>query len=109
MNVLIVGCGYLGQRVAQALLRESARVMATTRRPENAERLRQMGVHPFLADVLDPDSLRALPEVDAVVYSVGLDRKAGHSMREVYVNGPENVLRALPGSPRVVHISSTSV
>lgn len=109
MELLIVGCGYLGQRVARALFRESPKIFATTRSSENDVMLRHMFVRPIRADVLVPESLEDLPEVDAVLYSVGLDRKAGHSMREVYVKGPQNVLRALPGSPHVVHISSTSV
>ncbi len=35
----------------------------------------------------DPASLLALPAVDRILYCVGFDRSAGHSIREVYVDG----------------------
>jgi nucleoside-diphosphate-sugar epimerase len=45
-----------------------------------------------------------------VLYSVGFDRTAGKSKREVYVNGFASALDALPdGLRRLIYISSTSV
>jgi nucleoside-diphosphate-sugar epimerase len=107
-SFLIVGCGYLGQRVARQLLALGHAVFATTRKPERAASFREQGITPVICDVLSPDSLR-LPEADGVVYCVGLDRTAGASMRAVYVEGLRNVLSALPGGGRLVYVSSTSV
>jgi nucleoside-diphosphate-sugar epimerase len=109
MDKLIVGCGYLGRRVAALWQQQGHRVFATTRSFARAEEFRTLGLEPLVCDVLDPDSLRALPAVATVLYCVGLDRSTGQSMREVYVNGLANVLAALPPPGRFIHVSSTSV
>jgi nucleoside-diphosphate-sugar epimerase len=106
---LIIGCGYLGSRIAALWREQGHRVVATTRRPARAEELGRLGIEAIVCDVLDPGSLTQLPIVDGVVHCVGLDRAAGVSMRRVYVDGLANVLDALPGQPRFVYISSTSV
>lgn len=97
MSVLIIGCGYLGMRAAKAWVATGRQVYALTR--GRADELRGHGVEPIVGDVLDPESLKGLPRTDTVLYAVGLDRSAGKSMREVYVQGLGNVLTA-PSSPR---------
>ncbi len=64
----------------------------------------------MVGDVTDPASLRELPEVDVVLHSVGFDRFAGPSKRDVYVNGLGHVLDAMTNRcRRFIHVSSTSV
>jgi nucleoside-diphosphate-sugar epimerase len=109
MNKLIVGCGYLGSRVAPLWRAQGHRVFAVTRTKDRVEELARLGAEAVVGDVLDPASLRRLPEVDGVLWCVGLDRTAGSTMREVYVQGLGNVLDALPGAPRFVYVSSTGV
>jgi nucleoside-diphosphate-sugar epimerase len=109
MTKLIVGCGYLGQRVAALWRGAGHTVRATTRNHRRAEEFRALGIEPVVCDVLDPASLRALPEAETVLYSVGLDRAAGRSMREVYVDGLRNVLAVGKFRGEFVYISSTSV
>jgi len=106
-STLIVGCGYLGGRVADALVATGRPVFALTR--SRTDELTARGIRPTLGDVTDPGSLQKLPEVEWVVYAVGMDRAAGKSMREVYVGGLRNVLAGLPGSPRITYVSSTGV
>ena len=108
MDKLIVGCGYLGRRVAARWLAQGHRVLATTRSRERAEDLSRLGVEPVVCDVLDGASLAALPAVPVVLYCVGLDRSSGRSMREVYVEGLGNFLAARPRG-RLLYVSSTSV
>ena len=104
---LVIGCGYLGRRVA-ALWRDQGRqVWATTRK--RAEGLRAAGIEPVICDVLDLESLKALPAVNTVLYCIGLDRSAGASMRDVYVGGLANVLDHLPVPQQFLYVSSTSV
>lgn len=105
MNHLVIGCGYLGQRVAALWTGQGARVFATTR---TASRLPD-GAEPIVCDVLDRESLRHLPHVDTVLYAIGFDRKSGASMRDVYVAGLANVLDHLPAPRRFIYISSSSV
>ena len=102
---LILGCGYLGSRVASLWRQQSRRVIAATR---NAAHL-PAGVEPIVCDVLQPESLRNLPEVETVLYAIGFDRSSGASMRSVYVDGLANVLAHLPTPKRFIFISSSSV
>ena len=111
-STLIFGCGYLGQRVGRLLVGRGEPVYGTTRSQANADRLREQGIEPVVLDVTEPASLVNLPEVRNVLYCVGFDRRAGRSIREVYVDGFRNALDALarqhPGTP-VVYASSTGV
>ena len=107
---LIVGCGYLGRRVAEAWRDDGRTVYALTR--SRADEFRAAGLAPVTGDVTDPASLGGLselPPIATVLYAVGMDRRAGHSMREVYVEGLRNVLAALPRVGHWVHVSSTGV
>ncbi|MFN0055461.1 MAG: NAD-dependent epimerase/dehydratase family protein, partial [Planctomycetales bacterium] len=110
MSKLVIGCGYLGRRVAQEWSRAGDAVWALTRSRDRAAELAAQGLVSVIGDVTRPESLRALPPADTVLYAVGLDRQSGHTQREVYVDGLVNVLRRLETVPsRFVYISSTSV
>lgn len=110
---LIVGCGYLGQRVADRWIQSGSNVFATTRSLTNAKILSAGGIHPIIGDVTTPDGLpeaiRDLPEVDTVLWAVGFDRNANASYHDVHVNGLLHVLQQIPNNPRVVFTSSTGV
>lgn len=107
---LIIGCGYLGQRLGARLVRDGGRVHGTVRSQGRAEEIAALGIEPVIADVLRPETLTALPAAERVCYAVGFDRAAGASMREVSVEGLRNVLNRLPPSARrLVHASSTGV
>lgn len=117
---LIIGCGYLGERVAKLWAAAGDEVYAVTRRAEQADEWQAAGWHPLIADVTKPETLSELPAVDTLLIAVGYDRArygndAGPSITEVYAGGIQNVLAALPEktesgqSPRVIYISSTGV
>lgn len=106
MDKLIIGCGYLGRRVAELWRAQGQRVTATTRRQEN---LAGGTDGTIICDVLDAQSLEGLPQAETVLYAVGLDRSAGASMRSVYVDGLANVLERLPAPGKFIYVSSSSV
>lgn len=106
---LIVGCGYLGERLASRWLAAGSRVWGLVRTPSRLARLSEAGVEPIVADVAAPLPLPALPEVDTVVWAVGFDRTAGRSYREVHVDGLRRLLDAITGNPRLIFVSSTGV
>ena len=60
MCMLILGCGYLGQRVAARYLKTGIRVTGVVRSQRSAELLAKQGVVPLIAD-LDRHSLQQLP------------------------------------------------
>ncbi len=108
MSLLVIGCGYLGERVARDHVGRGDVVFALTRSADRARALEAIGVRPVVGDVLDP--ALELPTVDRVLYAVGYDRSAGPSKRSVYVDGLRNTLDRLPSGPsRLVYIGSTSV
>jgi nucleoside-diphosphate-sugar epimerase len=110
MTTLIVGCGYLGERLAARLIQHGGRVFGTVRSPARADHIAALGIEPVIADVVKPGSLGRLPDAGRVFYCVGFDRAAGFSMRSVYVDGLRNVLNQLPTSvTRLVYASSTGV
>jgi nucleoside-diphosphate-sugar epimerase len=110
MTTLIIGCGYLGQRLGAALCQEGERVYGTVRSLGRAAAIAGLGIEPVIADVLVPDSLCRLPVAERVFYCVGFDRAAGSPLRTVYVDGLQNVLDKLSRSvTRFVYASSTGV
>lgn len=109
-RVLVVGCGYLGRRLAARLAARGGEVHGIVRTPASATLVSRAGARPIVADVADPGTpLPALPEVDTVVWCVGFDRSAGRGYRDVHVLGLARLLDLLPGTPRVVLTSSTGV
>lgn len=110
---LVVGCGYLGLRVAQRWLAAGRQVYAVTRRPERAAELAGLGLRPIVADVTRRESLQALPAVQTVLYAVGRDPQNCLSDFWVYAFGLYDVLDRLAAlDPRpdcAIFISSTAV
>jgi nucleoside-diphosphate-sugar epimerase len=73
-QLLILGCGYVGERLAMAALARGMRVSGTTRSDARAATLRARGIEAVIADSPAdlPDAL--LSEADAVVDSIPLAR-----------------------------------
>ncbi|MFP6767935.1 MAG: SDR family oxidoreductase [Planctomycetaceae bacterium] len=110
-RVLVLGCGYLGRRVAVAWHRRGDRVHAMTRSSSRAESFRRQGLEPVVGDVTDPASLVDLPTVDVVLFAVGRDReRTSQTMREVSLDGLRHVLDVMQGRcGRFLFVSSTGV
>jgi nucleoside-diphosphate-sugar epimerase len=107
---LIIGCGYLGCRVAQRWVERSETVFAVSRSTERCAELASLGMTPLVGDVLVPESLPDFPQVGTVLYAIAPDRAAGATPRDVYVRGLQNMLPRLAGKfERLIYISSTSV
>lgn len=109
-NVLIVGCGYVGEALGLRLDAKGHRVFGMRRNPaELPEPLVKVR-----ADVTRHDGIGALPgRVDFVVYAVGAKARDEEAYRAVYLDGLGNLLRVLGDEgqrpARVVFTSSTSV
>ncbi len=107
---LIVGCGYLGRRVAERWLAASDRVHVATRSEAKADELRAAGFLPIIADITNADSVPPLPPVKTLLFAVGYDRGSKQSIEQVYAPGLANVLaRRSPETQRVIYISTTGV
>jgi nucleoside-diphosphate-sugar epimerase len=110
MTKLIIGCGYLGRRVARLWLDAGLSVVAVTRSPMRAEELNRQGIQSIVADITQPETLISLPEAETALFAVGYDVSCGLSRRAYYVDGLRAVLAALSSKiRRFILISSTSV
>lgn len=104
----MVGCGYLGERIARLWLDAGDQVYATTR-GGRADALARAGFRPVTLDVTQ-GALGTLPEVDTVVFAVGGGRQSGATMFDIHVRGLGALLEALPAATgRVIYVSSTGV
>jgi nucleoside-diphosphate-sugar epimerase len=107
---LIIGCGYLGRRVAGHWLDAGNNVVALTRSAAKAEDLKGQGIRPLVADITQPATLHSLPEAKTVLFAVGYDAACGRPRKDFYVEGLQAVLQSLsPKTNRFILISSTAV
>jgi nucleoside-diphosphate-sugar epimerase len=117
---LVVGCGYLGERVARRWAGAGEAVIATTRRATRAAELGAQGFTPVVLDVTAAEpgwtTLFATHGVPATVFwGVGFDRGSAATPRDVHVDGLRRLLDALAAAravdplPRVILSSSTGV
>ena len=67
-DVLIVGCGDIGLRVARILQTSNCEVAGLTRAAKGAERLRRVKVEPVIGDLDDAESLAELPTGGKLVF-----------------------------------------
>ncbi len=109
---LILGCGYLGRRVAQHWLAAGDTVHALTRSAERAAELARAGIQPIVGDVANPASLaNKLPRADTILYAIGYDASAGATRDQVQLAGLKAALDAVPtgGATKIVFIGTTGV
>ncbi len=110
--ILIAGCGYVGERVADLLHAAGHEVRGLTHSQESAERLaagKSWAVH--ACDISDGKAVAALaatvtPEV--VVHCASSNRGGAEMYRAVYERGLNNLAAAFPQA-RLVFTSSSSV
>ena len=107
---LVVGCGYLGRRVAAKWQAAGHRVVCLTRSPDTAKAFTDRGWDPVVGDVTDAGSLADLPAADVVLHAVGYDRGAEPDREDVAPGGVRNVLGSpAGGAGRYLYVSTTGV
>jgi nucleoside-diphosphate-sugar epimerase len=117
MTSLIVGCGFLGTRIAKRLIERGDVVYATSMTQQGARRLAPLQVRPLIVDVMSPLTLSALRNIggsepiDAYYLVPPGGRKQHRAPRDVAIDGMNNLLRAIGVLPvrRAVLASTTAV
>ena len=106
MRILVIGCGYVGLPLAQALAQRGHAVHGTRRSAFTAE-----GITSHALDVTDRRSFECLPrEVDCIYYTPSSARGDAAVHRAVFVDGTRNLLDWLGDtSANLLFTSSTSV
>lgn len=112
-SLLIVGCGYLGERVLRLAQERGWHVSATCRSASRRVNLEQLGAVVFQCEVSDPYDVAKLPAADVVVYAVSLKLRQGDNQHPAWLIGIRNFLDCWHRQPgrwhRFILISSTSV
>lgn len=106
-EVFIVGCGYIGARVAACELARGNRVRALARSSESAQRLQVAGIEPVSGDLDAPGSLRSINIGGTLVYYFAPPPSTGMTDPRVEAFLGTVQKAALP--ERMVLISTTSV
>jgi nucleoside-diphosphate-sugar epimerase len=109
-RAVIVGCGYVGLRLARALAAEGIAVTGTTRSAARVAEIEDAGARAALADAADPASLAAaLGDAPDAVFDCVKPRKTGGDAYAADVT--QRVVGAVAAArPRAaVYVSSTSV
>ncbi|WP_126457089.1 SDR family oxidoreductase [Sulfuriflexus mobilis] len=106
-NVVIIGCGDIGQRVAHRWQAQKAHVAGLSRNPATCEALQGAGITPLCADLDEPASLGGLSAKGALVYYFAPPPREGQKDTRL-----RNWLASLAKTSlpqRVVLISTTAV
>src|SRR5438552_3745065 len=108
-RVLIAGCGYLGQAVADLFLADNWEVEGWTMSSDSAHQLATKPYPVHAVDISQADQVRAHSGTfDAVVHCASTRGGAADSYRNVYLDGARNLLGRFGGS-RILFTGSTSV
>ncbi|HMP90491.1 MAG TPA: NAD-dependent epimerase/dehydratase family protein [Kiritimatiellia bacterium] len=108
MRILIVGCGYVGVRLAHRLMSDGHTVYGLRRNPppDNSQ------INWISHDLNNPD-YNAMPEADAMVLAAGLRRDTDDQYQRLFVDGYSRLLNFTvqnrPQVNRIVMISTTGV
>jgi nucleoside-diphosphate-sugar epimerase len=113
MDTVVIGCGYVGMRVAKHLARQGHRVYGVRRQIARTTEFDDAGVIPLQIDITVPEQLELIPKtIQWAVNAVSSSKRGADGYRQVYYDGTKSVtehLSTLPDFRRYVHTSSTSV
>jgi nucleoside-diphosphate-sugar epimerase len=109
LSLLIIGCGYVGRRLALKSISSGQRVAAITRGGQAAAELQQLGIEPVVLDWLEGASDWHLPFEPQQILVAVPHREDPRFGQRTHVVGLENVLARCPGFKRLVVLSTTGV
>jgi nucleoside-diphosphate-sugar epimerase len=113
MDTVVIGCGYVGMRVAKRLASQGHRVYGVRRQIANTTEFDDAGVIPLQIDITVPEQVELIPKtIQWAINAVSSSKRGADGYREIYSNGTNSLthhLSTLPDFRHYVHTSSTSV
>ena len=113
MNVVILGCGYVGLELGRQLRERGHEAVGVRRSADGTGAVERAGLEAVRADVTDPDDLERVPDADALVFAASSGGRGADAARRVYVDGLRTAIEAfgsrLSPPDRLVYTSSTGV
>ncbi|GAB7026600.1 SDR family oxidoreductase [Geotalea toluenoxydans] len=106
-NVVIIGCGDIGKRVAAIFKETGATITALSRAEAKMGQLQALGIRTISGDLDDPASLADLPLKDALVYYLAPPPGGGYldsRMRNFCAT-----IKAENGPRRIIYMSTSGV
>ncbi|MFW1677356.1 SDR family oxidoreductase [Pontibacter sp. JAM-7] len=108
LTILIAGCGDVGTTLGRQLAADGHRVYGLRR---DISKL-PPEIKGISADLSQPDklklSLSILSSCDLLVYSAATSAPGEEGYRSAYVDGPQNLLSALPVTPKQIFFTSST-
>jgi nucleoside-diphosphate-sugar epimerase len=113
MRVGVLGCGYVGLEVCRQLADRGHTLSGIRRTAEGLDAIENAGGRAIQADVTDPATLAAVPDVDALVFAASTGGRGADAARRIYVQGLRDSIEHFAGRDdppdRLVYTSSTGV
>jgi nucleoside-diphosphate-sugar epimerase len=113
MRVAILGCGYVGLELGRQLTAAGHDAIGVRRSDEGIERIERAGFEAVQANVADPAALKAVPDVDAVVFAASSGGRGADAARKIYVDGLRTAIETFGKRQRpperIIYTSSTGV
>ena len=113
MHATILGCGYVGIKLAEQLQQNGHEVTGVRRSQAGLRVLKKHGVTPLQADITEEQSLSYLPESDWVIFMPTPDKRTPQATKDLHVKGLQSVIEtyASRSSPpkRLIYASTTGV
>ena len=110
-SIAVIGCGYVGSALGEALVRAGHDVAGTTTTPARTQELQQLGIRPYVLRVADHKALHTMLTDREVVYLTVAPTHPSKDYRDVYLVAARNLVDALHGTSvtRIIYTSSTRV
>ena len=112
VNTAVIGCGYVGMRVAAKLATQGHQVYGIRRFISNPKLFNSAGITPLSIDITQPKQLHRIPDsVRWIVNAVSSSRRGVDAYRKVYLEATQSLIHYLRHTriQRYLHVSSTSV
>jgi nucleoside-diphosphate-sugar epimerase len=108
-EILLVGCGYVGVRVAQLLHERRIGLQAWVRTEESRARLSDLDIPALAGDIGSRKEWEKLTKTpDLLLYGPSSSRGGAVEYRNVFLTGLSHARQRFPGTP-LLFLSSTSV
>lgn len=110
-RIAVIGCGYVGSALGEALVRAGHDVAGTTTTPVRTQELQQLGIRPHVLSVADHKALHTMLTDREVVYLTVAPTHPSKNYRDVYLVAARNLVVAADGTSvtRIIYTSSTRV
>ncbi|NEN88514.1 MAG: SDR family oxidoreductase [Okeania sp. SIO3H1] len=109
MKIAIIGCGYVGTKVAKLWSQNGHQVTVTTTTPERVSELKNITSQVVVMKGNDPQAMQdVLQNQDMVLLSVGFRSHIGMEYKQTYLETAQTLVATLKKTPNIQQVIYTS-